>query len=87
MPTFSFMTGASTYRCQAASKAEVLQIARASLNPTPDMMAVIENTLYEEGEAAAYVEQVPVSQDASDYEEIDESVPYAEERTTETSRP
>jgi hypothetical protein len=60
MPFFSFMTGASTYRCEAKSREEVLEIVRQALSPTPDMMAIIESTLYEEGLAATYVEQVPI---------------------------
>jgi hypothetical protein len=48
MPTFIFMTGASQYKCQANSREEVLQIAQEALKATPEMMSVIESTLYEE---------------------------------------
>jgi len=51
-PFFKFMTGANSYRCEAASREEALQIAIESLNPNPDARAVIESTLYEEGTQA-----------------------------------
>lgn len=48
MPTYTFMTGAHRYRCQAATVEDAMAIARKQLNPSPSAEAVIRSTLREE---------------------------------------
>jgi hypothetical protein len=52
---FRFMTGASQYRLKAHSREEVLRVVQAELCPDPDMLCVIESTLYAEEEVLPFL--------------------------------
>ncbi len=56
---FRFMTGATQYRIEAASREEAIRIAFEDLQPNEDTKEIILRTLYDEEEGKRFSEAAP----------------------------